>query len=145
MSIIGNFTKIYTFKSSDNVLAFLMMRGVPNDKAVKWSKLKSGIDIIKEGNLFTIRRYRDIDEQSHDISFELDKEFDETRPNGQTVRSIVVAGGNDGNQLIKTQLGDNETKFVYDFNDNKLVITGTYTSNGLQAQWIYTSTKQLDN
>ncbi|XP_054158679.1 fatty acid-binding protein-like [Oppia nitens] len=130
----GDFSKTYTFKSSDNVLAFAKARGVPDDGAAIYAAAKPTLEVSKKGDQFTIRRVFS-EGRAHDISFELGKEFDETRPNGQTVKSVVVAG--EGKQLIQTQKGDKEVKIVYDFNGDDVVSTATITGEGVSAKWVF--------
>ncbi|XP_054158672.1 fatty acid-binding protein-like [Oppia nitens] len=130
----GDFNKTYTYKSSDNVLGFLKARGVPDDLAAQYAAAKPTLELSKKGDQYTIKRVF-ADGRSHEVSFELGKEFDETRPNGTTIKSVVVAG--EGKQLIQTQKGDKEVKIVYDFNGDDVVSTATITGEGVSAKWVF--------
>ncbi|XP_054158668.1 fatty acid-binding protein-like [Oppia nitens] len=128
-----NFTKTYTFKSSENVDAFLKELGVPDDKIAQYQSAKPNLEISKQGDNYTIKTV--MPDRTHEISFELGKEFEEKRPNGTTVKSTVVKG--EGRQLIQTQKdGDKVITIVRDGNGPELITTATIGS--IQAKWVYT-------
>ncbi|CAG2160017.1 unnamed protein product [Oppiella nova] len=79
------------------------------------------LEISKDGNVYTSRTIQP--NRTHEVKFELGKEFDETRQDGKTVKSLVVA---DGNRLIQTQKGgEKDLKIVREFNGNELRVTVT--------------------
>ncbi|XP_054158643.1 fatty acid-binding protein-like [Oppia nitens] len=128
-----NFTRSYTYKSSEYVEEFLKAIGVPDDEIVQWSKVKPNGEISKQGDKWTIKTI--MADKTYEINFELGKEFDETQPDGTKVKTTIVKG--EDKQLIQTQTnGKIEVKTVRDFNGPEVVTTATVGS--VKAKWVYT-------
>lgn len=71
--------------------------------------------MIKDGDVYTIKTSTAI--KNSEIKFEIGKEFEESRMDGKTVKSVVTQ---EGNKLIQTQFGDKEVKIVREFNGDEL-------------------------
>ncbi|XP_054158646.1 fatty acid-binding protein-like [Oppia nitens] len=127
----GDFTATYIIKSSDNTLAFFKTRGLPDKMTANVAACKFRLVISKLGSQWTISRVL-INVIKHTIKFELDKEFDEIKPDGHVSRCIMLAG-NGGKQLIQKIFAEREVKVIYDFNDSEAVMTATV--DGVTGKW----------
>ncbi|XP_054158645.1 fatty acid-binding protein-like [Oppia nitens] len=138
MANTGDFSNTYTLTSSDNLFEFLKARGLPDDMAADYASAKPTMILSKKGDQFSMRRvFVDDPNKSHDVRFELNKPFEEIRPNGPTIKSIVVAG--DGKQLIQTQTGDRDVvRIVYDFNGKDLLSNATIIGTGISTKGVFT-------
>ncbi|XP_054158686.1 fatty acid-binding protein-like [Oppia nitens] len=96
--------------------------------------------VSKQDYKWTIKTY--LADRTHEIQFELGKQFQVNRPNGTIVKSTIVSGT--GRQLIQTQIdGSMEMTIVRDFNGPDLVTTAT-VGDTVQAKWFYTENFVLD-
>ena len=53
-----------------------------------------------------------------EIRFKIDEEFDESRMDGKTVKTVVVMDGD--NTMVQTQKGDKEVKIIREFSETHL-------------------------
>ncbi|CAG2104141.1 unnamed protein product, partial [Medioppia subpectinata] len=94
--------------------------GVSDELIAKVKTVTQEYELTKAGDVYTQTLSGN---NATAVKFELGKEFDEIRPDGKSVKSLVVA---DGNKLIQTQKGDQEIKYVREFNGTELKTTITY-------------------
>merc|ERR1711976_518493 len=84
--------------------------------------------VTEENGVWTIKTSTTL--KSMELKFELNKEFDETTPDGREVKALVTQ---EGNKFISVQTAKNEgqksTKVVREFLDDKVIqimeVTGT--------------------
>ncbi|CAG2104142.1 unnamed protein product [Medioppia subpectinata] len=112
----GNFKLV----SSENFDALLRELGVSEEVVKSVQNTTQELEITKAGDVYTSKTISP--NRTHEIKFELGKEFDEPRPDGKTVKSVVVA---DGNRLVQTSKSDKEVKVVREYNGNELRVTVT--------------------
>ncbi|CAG2171170.1 unnamed protein product [Oppiella nova] len=120
---MADFTGKYKQISSDNFGALLKEMGATDDIINRVANQTQELEITKNGNVFTYKSVTP--ERTHEFSFELGKEFDESRPDGKTVKSIVVS---DGNKWVQTTKGEKELKVVRELQGNDLRTTATVGS-----------------
>ncbi|RZF35185.1 hypothetical protein LSTR_LSTR012623 [Laodelphax striatellus] len=80
------------------------------------------IELTKNGDEFTLTSNSTFKNTA--ITFQLNKEFDETTPDGRKVKSLITQ---EGNKLIQVQKGEDskETKIIREFKPDEVVMTLT--------------------
>ncbi|CAG2170178.1 unnamed protein product [Oppiella nova] len=125
-----DFSGTYKLVSHDNFEALLRELGASEEIIAKLNQNTSDLEITQNGSAYTIKNVSP--NHTREISFELGKEFDETRADGSTVKSTVTL---DGNKLIQIQKGEKELKIVRELDSNELKITAT--AGSVEAHGVY--------
>ncbi|XP_064613469.1 fatty acid-binding protein-like [Liolophura sinensis] len=94
----------WTFKSFENMEAFLNAIDVPEDVKQKAMVLKPDVAISQNGDTWTFTTT--LGDKSTDTVFKLDQEFDHQNLMGKIIKSKISL---EGDKLVETQSGEGET------------------------------------
>ncbi|CAG2103404.1 unnamed protein product [Medioppia subpectinata] len=115
-----DFSGNYKLTSFDNWEALLRELGASEEVIAKLNSNTSDLTITQNGTTFTLKNVSP--NHTREVTFELGKEFDETRADGSVVKSVVTA---DDNKLIQIQKGDKELTIIRELVGNELKVSAT--------------------
>ncbi|KAH9420626.1 fatty acid-binding protein-like [Dermatophagoides pteronyssinus] len=109
----------YQLESSENFDEFLKELGVGFILRNLAKTTKPTIEVVKDGDYWVIKTHTSL--KTTEIRFKIDEEFDESRMDGKTVKTVVVMDGD--NTMVQTQKGDKEVKIIREFSETHLKTT----------------------
>lgn len=114
--------KKYKLSTSENFEEFMKALGVGLLTRKMGNAVSPVIELTKNGDEFTLTSNSTFKNTA--ITFQLNKEFDETTPDGRKVKSLITQ---EGNKLIQVQKGEDnkETKIIREFKPDEVVMTLT--------------------
>ncbi|KAH9392502.1 Fabp5p [Tyrophagus putrescentiae] len=105
----------YLYESGENFDAFLKALDVGFILRNLAKTSKPTIEITLDGDTYTIKTITTL--KTTEIKFKLGEEFEETRMDGKTVKTVITL---EGDSLVQIQKGDKEVKIVREFTDTHL-------------------------